>query len=152
VAVDGVLPVRAAADAILAVLGNLVDNAAKYSPRGEPIRMEASAAGDAVVLAVCDAGPGVPASERERIFQRYIQLDAGTANRAGGVGLGLHIARELARAQGGDLVVAGAGGPGQAAGGARFELRLPHVDPLAMVEPPPDRPGRSAPAPVGASP
>ena len=153
--VDGVLPVRAAADAILAVLGNLVDNAAKYSPRGEPIQLEAAVVGDAVVLAVQDAGPGVPASEREHIFQRFIQLEAGTANRAGGVGLGLHIARELARAQGGDLVVAEASGAGQAASGtgARFELRLPRVgDPPAVVELPAERPGRRQAAAIVASP
>jgi signal transduction histidine kinase len=149
VAVAGVLPVRAAADAVLAVLGNLVDNAAKYSPRGEPIRLEASAVGEEVVLAVEDSGPGVPAGERERIFQRFIQLEAGTANRAGGVGLGLHIARELARAQGGDLVLATA-----ASGtGARFELRLPRVgEPPAVLQLPAERPGRGAPAAVGASP
>jgi signal transduction histidine kinase len=149
VAVAGVLPVRAAADAVLAVLGNLVDNAATYSPRGEPIRLEASAAGEEVVLAVEDSGPGVPAGERERIFQRFIQLEAGTANRAGGVGLGLHIARELARAQGGDLVLAAA-----ASGtGARFELRLPRVgEPPAVLQLPAERPGRGAPAAVGASP
>ncbi|HEX6676981.1 MAG TPA: HAMP domain-containing sensor histidine kinase [Actinomycetes bacterium] len=150
VEVAGVLPVRAAADAILAVLGNLVDNAAKYSPRGEPIRLEAAAVGEMVVLAVQDAGPGVPAGEREHIFQRFIQLEAGTANRAGGVGLGLHIARELARAQGGDLVVADAGDGGP---GARFELRLPRVgDPPAVVEPPVGQPGRKQAAAVVASP
>jgi signal transduction histidine kinase len=132
------------------VLGNLVDNAAKYSPRGEPIRLEAGAAGDQVVLAVCDAGPGVPTGERERIFQRYIQLEGGTANRAGGVGLGLHIARELARAQGGDLVVAAEGDPGRVAGGARFELRLPRVEPPTAVELPPGRPGRRRAAAVAA--
>ncbi len=157
VEVAGVLPVRAAADAILAVLGNLVDNAAKYSPRGKPIRLEAAAVGEMVVVAVQDAGPGVPAGEREHIFQRFIQLEAGTANRAGGVGLGLHIARELARAQGGDLVVAdaGDGGPGQAASGtgARFELRLPRVgDPPAVVEPPIGQPSRKQAAAVVASP
>jgi signal transduction histidine kinase len=153
--VAGVLPVRAAADAILAVLGNLVDNAAKYSPRGEAIRLEAATVGDAVVIAVQDAGPGVPAGERERIFQRFIQLEAGTANRAGGVGLGLHIARELARAQGGDLVIAEAGGPRAASGatGARFELRLPRVGDLpAAAGTPAGRPGRRPAAAVVASP
>lgn len=147
VAVAGLLPVRAAADAILAVLGNLVDNAAKYSPRDTPIRIEAAIVGGAVVLGVEDAGPGVPPSERERIFQRFTQLEAGTANRAGGVGLGLHIARELARAQGGDLVVAASA----RGAGARFELRLPRAgDPPVMVELPAERPGRGAPAAVGA--
>ena len=147
VAVAGLLPVRAAADAILAVLGNLVDNAAKYSPKDTPIRLEGAALGDVVVLAVEDLGPGVPAGDQERIFQRFIQLEAGAANRAGGVGLGLHIARELARAQGGDLVVAAtADGVG-----ARFELRLRFADDqLTLAGLTAGRSDRTVPAPVGA--
>jgi signal transduction histidine kinase len=117
------LPVRAAPEAVLQVLGNLVDNAAKYSPDSTPIRLEAARAGRLAVLAVEDAGPGVPASERDRIFERFTQLDSGATRRAGGVGLGLYIARQLAQAQGGELLV---GEPSGAAGsGARFELRLP---------------------------
>ncbi len=72
--------------------------------------------GAEAVLAVEDEGVGVPADERERIFERFTRLSAGR-----GLGLGLYIARELARAQGGDLVLADA----RHAGGARFELRLP---------------------------
>jgi signal transduction histidine kinase len=135
----GPLPVRAAPEALLQVLTNLLDNAAKYSPHGTPIRMEASRRGGQAVIAVEDAGPGVPEAERERIFERFSQLEAGAGHRAGGIGLGLYIARQLARAQGGDLVVTEAGGldgaperrPAAAGGegpehrGARFELRLP---------------------------
>ncbi len=121
---DGVLPVRAAPEAILQALTNLLDNAAKYSPEGVPIRLEASRAGDYAVIAVEDAGPGVPASERERIFERFMRLDDGRSGsaRGGGVGLGLYVARQLARAQGGALEL---GDPVGAARGARFELRLP---------------------------
>jgi signal transduction histidine kinase len=117
-----VLPVRAAPEAVLQVLGNLLDNAAKYSPDGAPIRLEAARAGTLAVLAVEDAGPGVPAAERDRIFERFTQLDSGATRRAGGVGLGLYIARQLAQAQGGELLVAE---PSRASSGARFELRLP---------------------------
>ncbi|HEV8371580.1 MAG TPA: HAMP domain-containing sensor histidine kinase [Actinomycetota bacterium] len=125
-ALGGPLPVQAAAQAVLQVLGNLVDNAAKYSPDSTPIRLEAARAGRLAVLAVEDAGPGVPASERDRIFERFTQLDSGATRRAGGVGLGLYIARQLAQAQGGELLV---GEPSGAAGwGARFELRLPLAD------------------------
>ena len=116
------LPVRAAPEAVAQVLGNLVDNAAKYAPDQTPIRLQASRRGGLAVLAVEDAGPGVPAAERERIFARFTQLDQGATRRAGGVGLGLYIARRLAQAQGGELVVGDRGGSG---GGARFELRLP---------------------------
>jgi two-component system sensor histidine kinase KdpD len=132
---NGALPVRAAPEAILQALTNLLDNAARYSPDGSPIRLEASRAGDQAVIAVEDAGPGVPACERERIFERFMRLEnlAGQTTggpsrrgRGGGVGLGLYVARQLARAQGGALEVAEPIGD---AGGARFELRLPLAEP-----------------------
>ncbi|HEX8133599.1 MAG TPA: ATP-binding protein, partial [Actinomycetes bacterium] len=119
---NAALPVRAAPEALLQVLGNLLDNAAKYSPDHAPIRLEAGRAGTLAVLAVEDAGPGVPAPERDRIFERFTQLDSGATRRAGGVGLGLYIARQLAQAQGGELLVGERTRPGA---GARFELRLP---------------------------
>jgi signal transduction histidine kinase len=126
----GPLPVRVAPEALLQVLTNLLDNAAKYSPQGTPIRMEASRRGGQAVIAVEDAGPGVPEAERERIFERFSQLEAGAGHRAGGIGLGLYIARQLARAHGGDLVLAEAGGLDGAPDprGARFELCLPLAD------------------------
>jgi hypothetical protein len=74
------------------------------------------------VLAVEDTGPGVPAADRERIFDRFTQLDSGATRRAGGVGLGLYIARRLARDQDGELLLTDPTPPGH---GARFELHLP---------------------------
>jgi signal transduction histidine kinase len=122
---NAALPVRAAPEALLQVLGNLLDNAAKYSPDHTPIRLEAGRHGALAVLAVEDAGPGVPVPERDRIFERFTQLDSGATRRAGGVGLGLYIARQLAQAQGGELLVEEPTRPGA---GARFELRLPLAD------------------------
>jgi signal transduction histidine kinase len=119
------LAVRAAPEAVLQVLGNLLDNAAKYSPDHAPVRLEVTRYGPMAVLAVEDAGPGVPPGDRERIFERFTQLDSGATRRAGGVGLGLYIARQLANAQGGDLLITEPTPPGQ---GARFELRLPLAD------------------------
>jgi signal transduction histidine kinase len=116
------LPVRAAPEAVLQILGNLLDNAAKYSPDHGPVRLEATRFGPMAVLAVEDAGPGVPGADRERIFDRVTQLDSGATRRAGGVGLGLYIARQLSQAQGGELLVTDTTPPGL---GARFELRLP---------------------------
>jgi signal transduction histidine kinase len=122
---DEVLPVRAVPEAVRQVLGNLLDNAAKHAPDRTPIRVEARRAGALAVLAVEDTGPGVPPAERERIFERFTQLDSGATRRAGGVGLGLYIARQLANAQGGELLLADPTPPGQ---GARFELRLPMAE------------------------
>jgi signal transduction histidine kinase len=122
---DEVLPVRAVPEAVLQVLGNLLDNAAKHAPDRAPIRVAARRAGALAVVSVEDTGPGVPAAERERIFERFTQLDSGATRRAGGVGLGLYIARQLAQAQGGDLLVTD---PAEARQGARFELRLPMAE------------------------
>jgi signal transduction histidine kinase len=118
---NGALPVRVAQDAIVQVLGNLLDNACKYSPKDEPVRLSGTREGAEAVLAVEDAGPGIPQAERERIFDRFTQLERHMQRRSGGVGLGLYIARQLARSQDGDLLVVDpANGHG-----ARFELHLP---------------------------
>jgi len=122
--VEDTLPLRATPEPILQVLSNLLDNAVKYSPDDAPIRIEAQRDGDQAVLAVEDAGPGVAPADHERIFERYAQLEQGEAQRAGGVGLGLWIARQLARNLGGELLLAP---PSRPDGGARFELRLPLV-------------------------
>jgi signal transduction histidine kinase len=130
---DGSLPVRAAPDALLQVLTNLLDNAVKHSPESAAIYLEARRRGEHALISVQDAGPGVPLAERERIFERFIRLDGGdTTRRGGGVGLGLYVARQLARSQGGDLRV---GDPVGARGGARFELLLPLAAEPVEVEP-----------------
>jgi signal transduction histidine kinase len=120
-----VLPVRAVPEAVLQVLGNLLDNAAKHAPDRAPIRVEARRVGGLAVVAVEDSGPGVPAADRERIFERFTQLDSGATRLASGVGLGLYIARQLADAQDGELLLVD---PAQAGPGARFELRLPMTE------------------------
>jgi signal transduction histidine kinase len=109
------------------VLDNLVENACKYSPDGEPVHLSCAHENGHVVLAVEDCGPGVDPADRERIFERFSQLDGNGQGdrRDGGVGLGLYIARQLARDHGGDLIVTDSSG----ATGARFELRLPLVKP-----------------------
>jgi signal transduction histidine kinase len=120
---DGALPVRAAPEAILQALTNLLDNAARHSPDGVPVRLEAKRQGAHAVVAIQDEGPGVPLADRERIFERFIRFDDdGASRRGGGVGLGLYVARRLARAQGGDLRI---GEPVGTDRGARFELLLP---------------------------
>jgi signal transduction histidine kinase len=119
---NGALPVRVAQDVVVQVLGNLIDNACKYSPDGGPVRLSGDRDGDSAVLAVEDGGPGIAPADRQRIFERFTQLDRQAEPRGGGIGLGLYIARQLARSQDGDLVVVDPVGDG---GGARFELHLP---------------------------
>jgi signal transduction histidine kinase len=126
-----VLPVRALPEAVRQVLGNLLDNAAKHAPDKAPIRVQARRVAALAVVAVEDSGPGVPPADRERIFERFTLLDSGATRQAGGVGLGLYIARQLANAQGGELLLVDPAQPGQ---GARFELRLPMAE-LAFRRP-----------------
>jgi signal transduction histidine kinase len=128
---DEVLPVRAVPEAVLQVLGNLLDNAAKHAPDKAPIRVQGRRVGALAVVAVEDSGPGVPPADRERIFERFTMLDSGATRQASGVGLGLYIARQLAQAQGGELTAADPTPPGT---GARFELRLPMAE-LAYQRP-----------------
>ena len=72
------------------------------------------------MLAVEDDGPGVPAAERERVFERFVRLDEARASHDGGSGLGLAIVREIARQHGGDATI-----DASDLGGARVTVRLP---------------------------
>jgi signal transduction histidine kinase len=119
--IAGPLLVRVDPLAVSRVLGNLLDNAAAYSPRGAPIVLSADREGVHAVLAVQDDGPGIPLGDRGWVFERYTRLDQPTSSLGGGLGLGLYIARRLARANRGELQVTDP--PGRR--GARLELRLP---------------------------
>lgn len=91
------------------ILGNLVDNALRYSPG--PVRLGVAREGSFVRFTVEDDGPGIPAGERERIFDRFYRLDPAQHGGVGGAGLGLYIARELAaRMDGRTGVLRGDGG------------------------------------------
>lgn len=87
---------------------NLVDNAVRHSPDGGSIRVTLAPREGGVEIAVEDEGPGVPASDRTRIFEPFFRSDGARAD-ASGSGLGLPIAREIARAHGGDVVLDDAG-------------------------------------------
>ena len=107
-------------DAVRQILLNLLDNAAKYAP-GAPPEVEVARLPDGrAALRVMDRGPGVPPREAKRIFDRFHRVDNAVTRETGGNGLGLAIARRLARGMGGDLAYRPREG-----GGAVFELVLP---------------------------
>ena len=110
--------VEADEDRLSQLLLILVDNAIEHSPPGGTVTLELGVSGSKATLAVSDQGPGVPAAERERIFEPFARLP-GRRRTSSGSGLGLAIARQLAVRHGADLVVDDAPG-----GGARFSLRL----------------------------
>lgn len=99
-------------------VSNLFDNAVRHAPAGSTIQLEIAADANSARIAIGDAGPGIPESDRERIFDRFVQLDGSRS--ASGAGLGLAIARMIARLHDGDVVASAS-----PLGGARFELRVP---------------------------
>jgi signal transduction histidine kinase len=93
------------------ILVNLIENAGKYAPDG-PIEIEVMAAGARVVFFVTDHGPGIAAGDRDRVFERFVQLDQSLTRSQGGLGLGLYLCRQLALVLDGELVLTEAPGGG----------------------------------------
>jgi len=122
------LSLRADEGLLEQALVNLLDNAVKYSPEGGEVGVEAAADGDDIVFTVSDRGPGVPAKDASRLFERFYRVDRARSRELGGTGLGLAIVRHIALAHGGDASVAGRDGPGSA-----FALRVPRRPPEAAV-------------------
>ncbi|TQK70921.1 MULTISPECIES: HAMP domain-containing sensor histidine kinase [unclassified Nocardioides] len=116
----GVGPGRVRGDAVALgqVVRNLLDNAVRHADRRVVVGVRQQ--DDSVVVSVEDDGPGVPAAERERVFERFRRLDEARARDAGGSGLGLAIVREVVAAHGGSVVL-----DSSPLGGARFVVRLP---------------------------
>ncbi|GLY78363.1 hypothetical protein Airi01_066300 [Actinoallomurus iriomotensis] len=85
------------------IVGQLLENAVKYSPGGGTVTVRAGAEDELIVVTVEDDGVGIQAADRERIFERFVQGEAGDRRRFGGLGLGLYIVRRLARAQHGEV-------------------------------------------------
>jgi signal transduction histidine kinase len=103
------------------VVTNLLTNAARYSPPGSRIAVEIRVADRYLELSVIDEGPGIPHHLQAEVFEKFSRLEEGRG--PGGLGLGLYIARGIARAHGGDLLLTSEVGHG-----ARFTLRLPLKD------------------------
>ena len=103
------------------MVGNLVDNAIKYSPDHTPISIAVWQARDAAFLTVADRGIGIAADDTERIFLRFHRADR-TGNGRPGHGLGLPLCRWIARAHGGEVSVESREGEG-----STFTVKLPAV-------------------------
>ena len=110
-------------DRLRQALDNLLTNVRDHTPAGSPAYLSLVAVDGQVVLTVEDTGPGVPESERERIFDRFFRPDTERDRERGGAGLGLAIVQSIVAAHGGEISVRPA-----RPHGAIFEIRLPRAD------------------------
>jgi DNA-binding response OmpR family regulator/signal transduction histidine kinase/CHASE3 domain sensor protein len=106
------------------VLFNLLDNARKFAPPGSALTVRAERSGNQITISVSDQGPGVPVAERERVFERFYQLEQTATRNVGGSGLGLAICKAIVEAHGGQISVTDAPG-----GGACFQFTLLAMSP-----------------------
>ena len=106
-------------DQLMQVMTNLLSNAVKFSPPGTCIEIASALEGESVAITVTDQGPGIPPEYRDRIFDKFVQVEATDARRRGGTGLGLSISRALVEHHGGTLAYV------DHEGGARFRVVLP---------------------------
>jgi len=123
------------------IVSQLLENAIKYSPDGGTVTVGARRLDELIEVTVADEGIGIAPADVERVFERFVQGEAGDRRRFGGIGLGLYIVRQLARAQGGEVTA----GP-RAGGGTVMRLTLPLARPAATDEP--AAPESAAPVPA----
>jgi len=100
---------------------NLLGNAFKFTPENGVIEVRLKESDRDLILEVEDSGPGIPAEYRETVFERFRQLDGGSARKFGGTGLGLSIAKEFVQLHGGSIKITDSKN-----GGARFVVTLPY--------------------------
>ena len=137
---QGLLEVRADPLRLSQILGNLLSNAHKYSPPPVPIRLKLWRERGWAMAAVVDQGRGIPREELDRIFDKFHRVEDPMTMTTSGTGLGLYIARELARAMGGEVEAASA--PER---GSTFTMRLPLVRSVTASR---GQPADPAPAPA----
>ncbi len=113
-------PIQGDARRLKQVINNLVQNALRYSPEGGEIKLRLKRHDGGLCVEVADQGPGIPETERERIFERFVRLDASRSRKTGHQGLGLAIVKQLVESHGGRVGVREAEG-----GGACFWFTLP---------------------------
>ena len=114
------LAVRANEGLLEQALVNLLDNAVKYGPRGATVRAEVVSDAGFARFSIIDEGPGIPARDLGRLFERFYRVDRARSRELGGTGLGLAIVRHIARAHGGDASVTSREGSGSS-----FIIRIP---------------------------
>ena len=114
------LPARGDSEKVGQVLGVLLDNAMRYTPKGGTVTVSGRQLDNRVEASVSDTGPGIPAEHLERIFDRFYRVEEARTRAGGGTGLGLSIARDLTQAQGGEIFAENAAGEGTV-----FRMRLP---------------------------
>lgn len=119
---DPKLLVRADRERLEQIVLNLLSNAVKFTSEGGRVTLAASAQMDVVSISVTDTGVGIPAPKLDAIFEPFVQLPHDGSRRSSGVGLGLAISRDLARAMNGDIFV-----ESRVADGSTFTLRLPRA-------------------------
>lgn len=111
-------------DLIRRLIGNLLDNAVRHTPPGGSVRVALDDTGQVFSLAVSDSGPGIPVESQAHVFERFFRADQARVRRAdGGAGLGLSLARWIARVHGGDVVLTSS-----STDGTTFTATLPHTD------------------------
>jgi signal transduction histidine kinase len=113
-------PICADPQRLAQILGNLLENALRYTPPGGSVTLSAASAHDSVTFAVSDTGPGIPTEDLPQIFNRFYRTDRARARETGGSGLGLAIVQRLVEAQNGTIDVTSA--PGH---GTTFRVALP---------------------------
>jgi two-component system phosphate regulon sensor histidine kinase PhoR len=116
----GVDALRADPDKLQDALRNLMINASTYAPRGTTIRIDVGRAANRTIIAVSDEGPGIPAEDLGRIFERFYRVDKSRGRDPGGTGLGLAIVKHLVELHGGSVKA-----ENRPEGGARLTIELP---------------------------